>query len=217
MIFDEKRKLGFNSAALSMAITHHGRRADGIAFMALDDEHVRAAASKVAASGKPVLTLISDLPQSGRLAYVGLDNIAVGRTAARVIGQMTEARPGQIGLIAGSLVYEAHREREAGFRVLITERFPHLKVVKVQEGHDDATENYRAARNLLAQHPKLAGIYNIGGASTGVARALREFAGTRRICFVGHGRRIIRKLRRSRWSASHESSPEKNNIHQIFS
>lgn len=176
----------FNAAALSAAIALHGRRSDGIAFMALDDDQVRAAASKVVGAGKPVLTLISDLPRSGRLAYVGLDNNAVGRTAARLIGQMTGSSHGQIGLIAGSLVYQAHREREAGFRALIAERFPQLKVVKVHEGHDDATENYQAARNLLTRQPKLSAIYNIGGASTGVTRALREYS-LRRICFVGHG------------------------------
>lgn len=176
----------FNPAALAEAITFHARRADGIAFMALDHDLVRDAARKVVQAGKPVLTLISDLPDSGRTAYLGLDNIAAGRTAAQVIGRMAGDEAGEIGLIAGSLAYRAHSDREIGFRALMGERFPHLAVVRLQEGHDDAGENYRAARQMLAQHPNLAGIYNIGGASAGIARAIREMVPLRRVIFVGH-------------------------------
>lgn len=176
----------FNPAALAQAILHHARRSDGVAFMALDHDLVREAVAKVGAAGKPVLTLISDLPDSGRIAYLGLDNIAAGRTAALVIGRMAGERRGDIGLIAGSLAYRAHSDREIGFRALMAEQFPQLGVVQLQEGHDDAGENYRAARAMLAQHPRLIGIYNIGGAPAGIGRAIRELGPMRRIIFVAH-------------------------------
>lgn len=176
----------FNPEALAQAIAHHARRSDGIGFMALDHDLVRSAAQKVIASGKPVVTLISDLPESDRVAYLGLDNAAAGRTAALLIGQMVNAERGQIGLIAGSRLYLAHTDRERGFRQLAAERFPNLSVVQLREGHDDAAENYRAARDLLIRHPDLVGIYNIGGAPSGIARAIRELSAQRRIIFVGH-------------------------------
>jgi LacI family transcriptional regulator len=62
-----------------------------------------------------------------------------------------------------------------------------MEVVGLREGHDDAERNYRQARQLLAQHPDLAGIYNIGGASDGVGRALKEVSRDRKVVFVGHG------------------------------
>lgn len=173
----------FNPAALAQAITFHARRADGLAFMALDHDLVREAAGKVT---KPLLTLISDLPDSGRIAYLGLDNIAAGRTAALLIGQMAGAERGAIGLVAGSRAYLAHADRERGFRELVAGRFPHLSVVQLREGHDDAAENYRVAREMLIRHPDLIGIYNIGGAPSGIARAIRELSARRRIIFVGH-------------------------------
>lgn len=176
----------FNPAALGQAIAFHARRADGLAFMALDHDLVRSAAQKVIATGKPVLTLISDLPDSGRAAYLGLDNHAAGRTAALLIGQMAGQERGQIGLIAGSRLYLTHADRERGFRELVAERFPNLSVVQLREGHDDAAENYRAAREMLIRHPDLIGIYNIGGAPSGIARAIRELSAQRRIIFVGH-------------------------------
>jgi LacI family transcriptional regulator len=42
-------------------------------------------------------------------------------------------------------------------------------------------------RKLLEQHPDLAGIYNSGGGSDGVARAIVEARSEQKILFVGHG------------------------------
>lgn len=176
----------FNVQALAEAIAYHSRRADGLAFMALDHDLIREATAKAVAAGKPVLTLISDLPGSHRNAYLGLDNRAAGRTAAQLIGQLCRPAQGQIGLVAGSRLYLAHADRERGFRALITERYPSLSVVDLREGHDDAAENYRAARELLLRHPDLVGIYNFGGGPSGIARAIRELSPHRHIVFVGH-------------------------------
>jgi ABC-type sugar transport system substrate-binding protein len=60
-------------------------------------------------------------------------------------------------------------------------------VVGLCEGHDDADRNYRQTRMLLGQHPDLAGIYNIGVAAAGVARALKEMNRAHDVVFIGHG------------------------------
>ena len=60
-------------------------------------------------------------------------------------------------------------------------------MVGLREGHDDAAQNYRQARALLARHPDIIGIYNIGGASVGIARALREANRGSTVTFIGHG------------------------------
>ncbi len=70
---------------------------------------------------------------------------------------------------------------------MIDELFERLDVVGLREGQDDAEKNYRQTRALLEQHPELAGIYNIGGASDGVARALKEAGREQKIVLIGHG------------------------------
>jgi len=60
-------------------------------------------------------------------------------------------------------------------------------VVGLREGHDDAHINYRQSRELLKQYPDLVGIYNIGGASDGVAQALKEAGRDQNTVFIGHG------------------------------
>ena len=177
---------GFNPEALARSLRHHARRADGIAFMALDHPLVREAVAEIAGQ-VPVLTMISDIPETPRTAYVGLDNRAAGRTAALLIGRFVGERRGKVALIAGSRSYRAHEERETGFLAIIRAAFPGLTVVGLREGHDDAAQNYRQTRALLARHQDIIGIYNIGGASDGIARALREANRGSVVTFIGHG------------------------------
>lgn len=177
----------FDPQVLAAALLRHGRRSDGLVTMALEHPAVREAVATLAARGVPVLTVISDLANSQRAAYIGLDNRAAGRTAGYLIGRFIGSRRAKVALIAGSLSYAAHQEREAGFLHVIEEMFNSLDVVGLREGHDDTHKNYRQTRVLLDQHPDLAGIYNIGGAADGVARALKEAGRVGKVVFVGHG------------------------------
>ncbi len=145
----------------------------------------------LAQMGLPTATLISDLSNSRRVAYVGLDNRAAGRTAAyliaRFMGPLAHSRQARVAMIVGSLHYRAHEECEAGFLHLFEEQFPLVQVVGVREGQDDAERNYHQTRALLEHHGDLAGIYNIGGGAEGIGRALKEAGADRKIVFIGHG------------------------------
>jgi LacI family transcriptional regulator len=177
----------FNPEVLARSLLRYGKRADGIAFMALEHPVVREAVQLLADRGVATVTLISDISSSRRVAYVGLDNRAAGRTAAYLIGRFIGPKPAKVALIAGSRSYRAHGERESGFLHLIEEMFPAIEVVGLREGQDDIEKNYRQARALLKQHPELAGIYNIGGAHDGVARALKEAGRQHDVVYIGHG------------------------------
>lgn len=178
----------FNPNALAERLLHAGQRADGVAFMALEHPIVRDAVSALAQQGVPAVTLISDLSNAPRLAYVGIDNRSAGRTAGLLLGRFMGPRPsGKIAMIAGSLNYRSHEEREIGFLHLVESNFPGLHVLGLREGRDDSDRNYEQTRRLLEQHPDLAGIYNSGGASDGVAHAIVEAQAQQKIIFIGHG------------------------------
>jgi LacI family transcriptional regulator len=177
----------FDPARVAAALRRHGQRAQGLAFMALEHPQVRQAVDELADQGVPVVTLISDLASSQRVACVGLDNLAAGRTAATLIGRFLGPRRGPVAMVAGSLSYRGHEERELGFMRVMESAFPHLQVVGVREGRDDAETNYRQVRTLLRQHPDLVGLYNIGGGADGVGRALQEQRSGERAVFVAHG------------------------------
>jgi LacI family transcriptional regulator len=182
---------GFDPDALSSALLRRGRGCNGVAFMPLEHPKVREAVDTLADDGVAAVTLVSDLSHSRRIAYVGLDNGSAGRTAAyliaRFVGAVGAKRHAKVALIAGSLSYKAHVEREAGFLQLFSEQYPHMQVVGLREGYDDELVNYRQTKALLEQHPDLAAIYNIGGGSEGVGQALKELGKQHKVVFIGHG------------------------------
>jgi len=178
---------GFDPTALTEAIHDHGSRGDGIAMMGIEHPIVREAINETNKNGTPIVTIVSDVSHCDRAAFVGLDNRAAGRSAAYLLTRFITQQEGEVALIAGSLSYLAHNEREMGFLSLMQESFPKLRVIGVREGHDDFEENYQLTVSLLEQHPKLVGIYNIGGSSGGVASALREKGKSDSVVFIGHG------------------------------
>ncbi|WP_018915676.1 LacI family DNA-binding transcriptional regulator [Vreelandella zhanjiangensis] len=177
----------FNPEALVHALRRYGKTSDAVIFMAIEHPKVRQVIDELVNAGKRVVTIISDLPTSNRHAYIGIDNFAAGRTAAKVMGRFCRAPQGKLALVAASRAYRAHMEREMGFLALIEESFPHLTVIGPQEGHDNRDENYHNTCRLLEQHPDIVGIYNVGGSSDGIGRALHESKRDKEICFIGHG------------------------------
>ncbi|MFV0284666.1 MAG: LacI family DNA-binding transcriptional regulator [Castellaniella sp.] len=178
----------FDPDALAHMLLRRGRQCDGVAFMALEAPKVRDAVAELAERGIPSVTLVSDLTHSRRSAYVGLDNRAAGRTAAQLIARFVgPSRSAKIALIAGSLSYRAHEEREAGFLSLFAEQYPHMRVLGLREGYDDTQANYRQTIALLKEHPDLAAIYNIGSGAEGIGQALKERRRQHEVVFIGHG------------------------------
>lgn len=71
-------------------------RFSGVILKAPEVPEVTAAVGRLVAAGIPVVTLVTDLPSSPRLAYVGIDNRAAGATAAYLIRQWLADRPGHV-------------------------------------------------------------------------------------------------------------------------
>jgi LacI family transcriptional regulator len=178
---------GFDPEALARTLLdlRHGG-ADAIGVLPLEHPVVREAIREVVAGGVPVLTIVSDISNVPRLGYVGIDNRAAGRLAGHLLGRFMRARGREVALFAGSLSYRGHEEREMGFRHILAEEYPQLKVVELREVRDDAERAYAEARALLSAYPGLAGLYNIGAGNRGIARALEEAGRAGKVTFICH-------------------------------
>lgn len=62
------------------------RGSNGVLLKAPDIPEITAAVDRLVAAGIPVVTLVTDLANSARTAYVGMDNRAAGETAAYLVG-----------------------------------------------------------------------------------------------------------------------------------
>jgi LacI family transcriptional regulator, galactose operon repressor len=168
---------------------------DGIAVVALDHPRVRAAINDLVDGGTKVVTLVSDVPSSHRHHYVGIDNIAAGRTAGALVGRLVGEKSGKVAIVAGSLALRDHAERIFGFNQVMAAEFPQLVVLPVLEGRDEDERSERLTAKLLGKHPDIVGLYNVGAGTAGVAKALIDFGRDRQVVFVGHDVTVLtRKL-----------------------
>ncbi len=177
----------FDPPLLSDRLASLAGNTDGIALIAVDHPVVRAALRTLADARCPVVTLVTDILGAPRLAYVGVDNSQAGRLAGYLVGRfLGRSAPAKVAFFAGSLAYRGHQEREMGFRQILTEDFGHIDLVERREVHEDRDKAHRETLALIDRHPDLAAIYNAGGATFGIARALKERGLEKKVVFVAH-------------------------------
>jgi len=178
---------GFDPPVLAERLGRLRGQTDGLGLIALDHPVVREAVRNLAQSGVKVVTLVSDIHNVPRIAYVGMDNRQAGRLAGYVMGRFLGAGyTGKVALFAGSLSYRGHQEREMGFRHILHDEYPGLKIVELREMLDDRAKARSEALTLFDRHPDLAAIYNVGGGTSGIGAALKERGLDRSVVLIGH-------------------------------
>lgn len=177
---------GFAPLALATRLAALKGRVDGLGLIALDHPVVREAIRTLAASGVKIVTLASDIQNVPRSAYIGTDNRQAGRLAGYVMGRFLRAPQGKVALFAGSLSYRGHQEREMGFRQILHEEFRGLQIVELREVLDDRAKAHREALALFDLHPDLSAIYNVGGGTAGIARALKDRGLAGKLVLIAH-------------------------------
>ena len=93
-------------------------------------------------------------------------------------------RAGSVALFTGGNVYRNHEEREVGFRSIIRDEFPELKLLPDCLGYDDPEKIYAFTQRLLAEEKDLIGLFNVGSGNRGIERALLESARAKEITYI---------------------------------
>ena len=186
----------FDPSVLAASLeTLAGDDCDGVAVVALDHPSVRAAIDDLVDAGAKVVTLVSDVPSSRRHHYVGIDNIAAGRTAGALVGRLVGPRSGKVAILAGSQGLRDHAERIFGFSQVMASEFSGLDVLPVLEGRDEDERSEQLLSRLLGKQPDIVGFYNAGAGTHGVAKALIDSGRERQVVFIGHDVTVLtRKL-----------------------
>jgi len=190
------------------------RGSHGVLLKAPDLPEVVAAVQRLHVRGIPVITLVTDLPTSQRLAYVGMDNRAAGQTAAYLMGEWlgeTGMRGGGEGgsdngtgvvVSLSSNRFRGEEEREIGFRQTLRERYPALNVHEISEGFGLHSATAQLLGEKLKQWPDAVAVYSVGGANAAIIEAFERQGRACRI-FIGHDLDAdnLRLLRQGRLSA----------------
>jgi LacI family transcriptional regulator len=153
-------------------IARRGSR--GVILKAPEAPEVNTAVLRLAEAGIPVVTLVTDLPFSKRVAYVGMDNRSAGATAAYLINEWLGEPAGQDSRILVALsrtVFRGEEEREIGFRSAIRERWPHRALAEITDSDGLDSSVYRLALGALDRHPDIDAVYSIGGGNRAILQA----------------------------------------------
>jgi LacI family transcriptional regulator len=161
------------------------QRADALVIVAYEHPDITTALRQVSHT-MPVITLASDLPGTGRLAYVGIDNRSAGRVAGELMGRFLGDAGGKVLVLTGMHDFLGHEERESGFRSVLRHRFPNCDIVETIESREQSAVTEKLTRNAFRRYPDLRGIYNISVGDEGVGATLVALDRARSTVFIGH-------------------------------
>ncbi len=147
---------------------------DGVALMMPETPQVRDSVARLKAAGIPVVALVSDLPNSPRDHFVGIDNRAAGRTAGVLLGRFLGSRQGKVAVLVNTTQARDMLERRAGFDEVMARDFPDLVPLPSLEGHDDHALAEKVVAACLDHHGPVVGIYSAGAGTRGVTKVLRD-------------------------------------------
>jgi LacI family transcriptional regulator len=160
---------------------------DAVIVDAPDHPLIQATIGDLAAQNRPVVTIISDVPRSARLAYAGTDHYKAGRSAGYFLGRMTPpTTPGKVVVLCHHIGFQAHAERIRGLTDHLAAEVPHLTVAEIVRGGDDPDMSEIKLKEAFRRHPDTVCIYNAGAGNRGVIAAIRAEILPQRPIFVGH-------------------------------
>lgn len=145
---------------------------DGLAIMAKETPLVRDAIADLRKRGIPVVSLVSDQPNSDRDHFVGIDNVAAGRTAGTLIGRFTAVRTGKVLVVITNKQSRDMIERRFGFDEVVRAEFPHIEPLPSIEGQEQPDHTEKVTLRALQENPDTIGIYSVGASVQAIARAI---------------------------------------------
>jgi LacI family transcriptional regulator len=191
------------TAEVVEALHSIGRRGShGVFLKARDVPEIAEAIGELQRRGIPVITVFTDIPLSGRIAYAGLDNRVAGATAAYLLAQWLSPEPGHILITMSDERFRGEEEREISFRRALRIRYPQLTLVDASGGHGLDTLTEARVHKILATPVRISAVYSMGGGNVAILRAL-EAQRQSPICFIGHDldRDNVRLLREGKVQA----------------
>jgi len=135
--------------------------------------------------GIPVVTVNTDIKDSGRLAYVGNDSFKSGETAAGLMNLVTGGCA-NVGIVIGHPLVGGHTERTMGFSSRIKSHYPGIFIVGTTVNYDDDILSFSVKQKLLQEHPEIVALYLAAAGVGGACCAVKEMGLGGKIKIICH-------------------------------
>ncbi len=161
------------------------RGSHGICLKARDTAVIRNEVNALQSSGIPVVTLVTDIPDCARVAYVGLDNAGAGRAAAYMVSTTLGAASGTVLTSRSSELFLGEQARQDAFVARLSTLSPNLTVVPVAGGRGQDFETAKLIEEVTGNLTDLKAVYSMGGGNLSILRVLGE-AGLSPRLYIAH-------------------------------
>ena len=158
----------------------------GVALMAPETPILRDAIKVLRLRGISVVALVSDLPNTERDHFVGINNRAAGRTSAVLMGRFLGNGPQKVAVVAQSMLLREAVERRLGFDEVIGRDFPLVDVLPTLESHGSPDLLRRVVGEMLKQFSGVGGIYLLGSGHRALTQVIDDLGLTGRLVVIGH-------------------------------
>ncbi|WP_310631241.1 LacI family DNA-binding transcriptional regulator [Paraburkholderia sp.] len=159
-------------------------RRSGLIVFAPDRPLVREALHAVIGAGEPVAMLICDFDNLPPHYYCGIDHVTAGRTAGYWMSRLGP-QTGRVLVALGLTHNSCHDLRAEGFEAALKEFAPNLVAERLPRHTQDKNDLARRMVNDALKKGPIAGIYDTGYSTDGIATALAK-AGEQHVVWIAH-------------------------------
>jgi len=161
------------------------RGSHGVCIKVRDTAKIRDAVNGLIQAKIPVVTLVTDLTDTGRLAYVGLDNAGAGRTAAFLMAKTLGDVSGTVLATRSHDRFLGEEAREMAFVAALRDHCPRLSVLNVQGGSGVNFQTTKVLAAALNRLTEVRGVYSMGGGNRSILATLADH-GLKPDLFIAH-------------------------------
>ena len=178
-----KRMKGYNAQEQLKLIEELKENINILILNAISDTAVADAIAELSEKNIGVITVNTDIENSKRLCYVGSDYEKGGETACGMMGFLTNGHA-NIGILTGSEKILGHRQRVAGFRKIMKNKYPDMKEVAFAATDDDDIQAYEVTKQMLSKHKEIDTLFIVAAGIYGVCRAVMHLGLERKINII---------------------------------
>lgn len=138
-------------------------RFKNIVLFAPDNDFFNNLIKELKQKNKTVLTIVSDLPNSDRDCYIGIDNSLIGRCVANLFHKHCQHQTGDIVIILPDNQQLQYQQRLQGIKEYMQEKqCPNLNLLDPIFSNEDITSTQQQLYKILKNNKNVIGIYNSG-------------------------------------------------------
>lgn len=178
-----KRMKGYNVQEQLNLIEELKENINILILNAISDTAIADAIAELSKKNIGVITVNTDIENSKRLCYVGSDYEKGGETACGMIGFLTNGCA-NIGILTGSEKILGHRQRVAGFRKIMKNKYPNMKEIAFAATDDDDIQAYEVTKQMLFKHKEIDALFIVAAGIYGVCRAVMHLGLERKINII---------------------------------